>query len=39
MQGLRALQDRGGFTCTLSEVRNRADLIVCIGIGPGHMRT
>ena len=30
-QSLRALQDRGGFTCTLSEVRNRADLIVCVG--------
>ena len=34
MQALRALQDRGGFTCTLSEVRNRADLIVCIGVDP-----
>jgi formylmethanofuran dehydrogenase subunit B len=33
-QALRALQDRGGFTCTLSEVRNRADLIVCVGIDP-----
>ena len=33
-QALRALQDRGGFTCTLSEVRARADLIVCIGIDP-----
>ena len=36
MQALRALQDRGGFSCTLSEVRSRADLIVCIGIDPGH---
>jgi formylmethanofuran dehydrogenase subunit B len=34
MQALRALQDRGGFTCTLSEIRNRADLIVCIGTDP-----
>ncbi|MEJ8850632.1 formylmethanofuran dehydrogenase [Variovorax rhizosphaerae] len=31
MQGVRALQDRGGFTTTLAEVRNRADLIVCVG--------
>jgi formylmethanofuran dehydrogenase subunit B len=30
-QSLRALQDRGGFTTTLAEVRTRADLIVCIG--------
>jgi formylmethanofuran dehydrogenase subunit B len=29
--GLSALQDRGGFTTTLAEVRTRADLIVCIG--------
>jgi formylmethanofuran dehydrogenase subunit B len=34
MQALRALQDRGGFSCTLSEVRSRADLIVCIGADP-----
>lgn len=33
-QALRALQDRGGYTCTLSEVRNRADLILCIGVDP-----
>jgi formylmethanofuran dehydrogenase subunit B len=33
-QALRALQDRGGYSCTLSEVRNRADLIVCIGVDP-----
>jgi formylmethanofuran dehydrogenase subunit B len=26
----RALQDRGGFTTTLAEVRNRADLLVCL---------
>lgn len=31
---LRALQDRGAFTTTLAEVRNRADLIVCIGASP-----
>ena len=30
MQGLRALQDRGGFSTTLAEVRTRADLIVCM---------
>lgn len=34
-QSLRAVQDRGGFTCTLSEIRNRADLIVCVDIDPG----
>ncbi|HSV71138.1 MAG TPA: formylmethanofuran dehydrogenase [Methylibium sp.] len=28
---LRALQDRGQFTTTLAEVRNRADIIVCFG--------
>lgn len=33
-QGLRVLQDRGAFTTTLGEVRNRADLIVCIGGSP-----
>jgi formylmethanofuran dehydrogenase subunit B len=32
--GLRALQDRGGFTTTLAEVRTRADLIVCVGSLP-----
>lgn len=32
--GLRALQDRGAFTTTLAEIRNRADLIVCIGTDP-----
>jgi len=31
MQVVRALQDRGGFTTTLAEVRTRADLIVCLG--------
>ncbi|WP_256353995.1 MULTISPECIES: formylmethanofuran dehydrogenase [unclassified Variovorax] len=31
MLGVRALQDRGGFSTTLAEVRNRADLIVCVG--------
>ena len=30
-EGLRALQDRGGFTTTLAEVRTRADLVVCVG--------
>ena len=34
LHGLRALQDRGGFTTTLAEVRTRADLIVCIGSMP-----
>ncbi|MGJ7506691.1 formylmethanofuran dehydrogenase [Variovorax sp. GT1P44] len=34
MQGVRSLQDRGGFTTTLAEVRTRADLIVCIGALP-----
>lgn len=33
-QGLRVLQDRGQFTTTLAEVRNRADLVVCIGGSP-----
>jgi len=33
-QALRAVQDRGGFTCTLSEIRNHADLLVCIGTDP-----
>ena len=31
MHGLRTLQDRGQFFTTLAEIRNRADLIVCIG--------
>ena len=30
MHGLRALQDRGGFTTTLADVRPRAELIVCM---------
>ncbi|MGY0193709.1 formylmethanofuran dehydrogenase [Leptothrix sp. BB-4] len=30
-QALRALQDRGGYTTTLAEVRERAELIVFIG--------
>jgi formylmethanofuran dehydrogenase subunit B len=34
LHGLRALQDRGAFTSTLTEVRARADLIVCIGSLP-----
>ena len=31
MYGQRALQDRGGFTTTLAEVRARADLVVMLG--------
>lgn len=31
MPALRTLQDRGQVFTTLSEIRNRADLIVCIG--------
>ena len=31
MQGLRALQDHGGYGTTLAELRTRADLIVFIG--------
>ena len=31
MHSVRALQDRGGFTTTLAEVRTRADVIVCVG--------
>lgn len=34
MHSLRALQDRGAFTTTFAEVRNRAELIVCIGSDP-----
>ena len=34
LQVLRALQDRGAFTSTLTEVRARADLIVCVGSLP-----
>lgn len=34
LHGLRALQDRGHYTTTLAEVRNRADVIVCIGGTP-----
>jgi formylmethanofuran dehydrogenase subunit B len=34
MHGLRALQDRGAFTTTLAEVRERADLIVCLTGAP-----
>ncbi len=33
-QGLRVLQDRGGFTVTLAEMRSRADLVVMIGGDP-----
>lgn len=35
MHSVRALQDRGSFTTTLAEARNRADVIVCIGGLPG----
>lgn len=31
---LRAQQDRGGYTTTLAEVAERADLIVCVGTQP-----
>lgn len=34
MHSLRALQDRGLFYTTLAEIRNRADLIVCLGSDP-----
>ncbi|HKT93266.1 MAG TPA: formylmethanofuran dehydrogenase [Paraburkholderia sp.] len=34
MHGLTAMQDRGAFTTTLAEIRNRADLIVCVGSSP-----
>jgi formylmethanofuran dehydrogenase subunit B len=34
MHGLRAQQDRGGFTATLAEVRARAELIVFLGAPP-----
>ncbi|MDR1967205.1 MAG: formylmethanofuran dehydrogenase [Burkholderiaceae bacterium] len=33
-QGLRAQQDRGGYSATLMEVRTRADLIVCVTGSP-----
>ncbi len=33
-QALRALQDRGGYTTTLAEIKARADLMVCIGAAP-----
>ncbi len=35
MHSLRALQDRGLFYTTLAEIRNRADLVVCLGTDPG----
>lgn len=34
MHSTRALQDRGVFYTTLAEIRNRADLIVCLGTDP-----
>lgn len=33
-QALRAQQDRGGFTTTLAEIHERADLVVCLGVDP-----
>ncbi len=30
-ESLRALQDRGGYTTTLAELRSRADLVLCLG--------
>jgi len=37
MQGLRALQDRGGFTTTFAEVRTRADMVVFVGGVPSDL--
>ena len=34
MHSLRSLQDRGGYFTTLAEIRNRADLVVCIATDP-----
>ena len=34
MYSTRALQDRGVFYTTLAEIRNRADLVVCLGTNP-----
>jgi formylmethanofuran dehydrogenase subunit B len=34
MASVLPLQDRGAFSTTLAEVRNRADLIVCVGTQP-----
>lgn len=34
MHSLRALQDKGLFYTTLAEIRNRADLVVCLGTDP-----
>ncbi|WP_354683838.1 formylmethanofuran dehydrogenase [Cupriavidus necator] len=34
LHSMRALQDRGGFTTTLAEIRNRAGLVLCIGTQP-----
>ena len=35
MNTVRATQDRGGYTTTLAEVRQRADVIVCLAGLPG----
>lgn len=34
MHSTRALQDRGVFYTTLAEIRNRADLVLCLGTNP-----
>lgn len=34
MHSTRALQDRGAFFTTLAEIRNRAELIICVGTNP-----
>jgi formylmethanofuran dehydrogenase subunit B len=34
MQGVRALQDRGGFFTTVAELRTRADVVLCFGALP-----
>jgi len=39
LRNLRTVQDQGWITTTLSEVRNRADLVVCFGsLAPGFPR-
>lgn len=36
-QALRAQQDCGGFTTTLAEIHERADLVVCLGVDPAQI--
>lgn len=36
-QTLRAQQDRGGFTTTLAEIHERADLVICLGVDPAQI--